>query len=41
MSLEKREENSVNPRLWKSVLKVVCNKNVTAWRMGVKIEFIL
>ena len=30
----------VTPRLWKSVLKAVCNKNVTAWRCGVNIVFI-
>ena len=33
--LEKREEKSAIPRLWKSVLKAVCNQNVTAWRCGV------
>ena len=34
---KKWEKKLANPRLWKSVLKVVCNKNVTPWRSGVKI----
>ena len=33
---EKRQENSANPRLGKSVLKAVCYKNVTDWRSEVK-----
>ena len=32
---KKREENSANPRVLKSVLKAVCNKNVIAWCSGV------
>ena len=30
------EEKLANSTLWKSVFKAICNKNVTAWRKGVK-----
>ena len=36
LALIKSAETSDNPRFWKSVLKAVCFKNVTAWRSGVK-----